>query len=191
LQTYHLQAATRAAAQIIIASRAVTGSELHITMYNNVMDVDGVKIVCPACGSRLVILPRVQYIACRHCGSEYTVNRRGNSIGLEPFSPEQFELSRQIADVENVQAEGCSNVFFWILLVSGVLFCGLGFLSRALFQSSWIFIAGWAISLIVLVAAGGVMLRMLNAQREVRLELEARQRTLYEQMATDNEAEGE
>lgn len=155
------------------------------------MDVDGVKIVCPACGSRLVILPRVQYIACRHCGSEYTVNRRGNSIGLEPFSPEQFELSRQIADVENVQAEGCSNVFFWILLVSGVLFCGLGFLSRALFQSSWIFIAGWAISLIVLVAAGGVMLRMLNAQREVRLELEARQRTLYEQMATDNEAEGE
>jgi hypothetical protein len=119
------------------------------------------------------------------------VNRRGNSIGLEPFSPEQFELSRQIADVENVQAEGCSNVFFWILLVSGVLFCGLGFLSRALFQSSWIFIAGWAISLIVLVAAGGVMLRMLNAQREVRLELEARQRTLYEQMATGNEAEGE
>ena len=160
-------------------------------MYNTFMDVDGVKIVCPACGSRLVILPRVQYIACRHCGSEYTVNRRGNSIGLEPFSPEQFELSRQIANVESAQAEGCSNVFFWILLVSGVLFCGLGFLTRALFQSSWIFVAGWAISLIVLVAAGGVMLRMLNAQREVRLELEARQRMLYEQMATDNKAEGE
>ncbi len=155
------------------------------------MDVDGVKIVCPACGSRLVIMPRVQYIACRHCGSEYTVNRNGNSIGLEPFSPEQFEISRQIADVEKVQAEGCSNVFFWILLVAGVLFCGLGFLTRALFQSSWIFVAGWAISLIVLVAAAGVMLRMLNTQREVRLELEAKQRTLYEQMATDTLEEAE
>ncbi|MEP6775365.1 MAG: hypothetical protein ABJA50_07190, partial [Chloroflexota bacterium] len=83
----------------------------------------------------------------------------------------------------------CSNVFFWILLVAGVLFCGLGFLTRALFQSSWIFIAGWAISLIVLVAAGGVMLRTLNAQRDVRLELEARQKALYDQVATGNEAE--
>jgi DNA-directed RNA polymerase subunit RPC12/RpoP len=151
------------------------------------MDVDGVKIVCPACGSRLVILPRVQYIACRHCGSEYTVNRRGNSIGLEPFSPEQFELSRQIANVEKEQAEGCSNVFFWILLVSGVLFCGLGFLTRALFQSSWIFVAGWAISLIVLVAAAGVMLRTLNAQREVRISLEAKQKAMFEQMAAADE----
>jgi DNA-directed RNA polymerase subunit RPC12/RpoP len=166
-------------------------SVLHITMYNSCMDVDGVKIVCPACGSRLVIMPRVQYIACRHCGSEYTVNRHGNSIGLEPFSPEQFEISRQIADVEKVQAEGCSNVFFWILLVAGVLFCGLGFLTRALFQSSWIFVGGWAISLIVLVVAAGVMLRMLNTQREVRLKLEAKQRTLYEQMATDNLEESE
>ncbi|HST04288.1 MAG TPA: hypothetical protein VLQ48_06080 [Chloroflexia bacterium] len=151
------------------------------------MDIDGVRIVCPACGSRLVILPRVQYIACRHCGSEYTVNRRGNSIGLEPFSPEQFEISRQIADVERVQGEGCSNVFFWILLVTGVLFCGLGFLTRALFQSSWIFIAGWAISVIVLVAAGGVALRLLNEQRFVRETLEAKQKDLYDQMGDVDE----
>jgi hypothetical protein len=129
----------------------------------------------------------VQYIACRHCGSEYTVNRRGNSIGLEPFSPEQFEISRQIADVERVQGEGCSNVFFWILLVTGVLFCGLGFLTRALFQSSWIFIAGWAISVIVLVAAGGVALRLLNEQRFVRETLEAKQKDLYEQSGGDDE----
>jgi hypothetical protein len=129
----------------------------------------------------------VQYIACRHCGSEYTVNRRGNSIGLEPFSPEQFEISRQIADVERVQGEGCSNVFFWILLVTGVLFCGLGFLTRALFQSSWIFIAGWAISVIVLVAAGGVALRLLNEQRFVRETLEAKQKDLYEQMGDVDE----
>jgi hypothetical protein len=115
------------------------------------------------------------------------VNRRGNSIGLEPFSPEQFEISRQIADVERVQGEGCSNVFFWILLVTGVLFCGLGFLTRALFQSSWIFIAGWAISVIVLVAAGGVALRLLNEQRFVRETLEAKQKDLYEQMGGDDE----
>jgi DNA-directed RNA polymerase subunit RPC12/RpoP len=154
------------------------------------MDIDGVRIVCPACGSRLVILPRVQYIACRHCGSEYTVQRRGNSIGLEPFSAEQFEISRQIAEVEREQGEGCSNVFFWILLVSGVLFCGLGFLTRALFHSSVIFILGWAVSMVALVAAAGVMLRTLNEQRQVREKLEAKQKALYEQMgsASDEEA---
>lgn len=153
------------------------------------MDVDGVRIVCRACGSRLVILPRVQYIACRHCGSEYTVQRRGNSIGLEPFSAEQFEISRQIAEVEREQGEGCSNVFFWILLVSGVLFCGLGFLTRALFHSSVIFILGWAVSMVTLVAAAGVMLRTLNEQREVRLKLEAKQKALYEQMGAASEGE--
>ena len=153
------------------------------------MDVDGVRIVCPACGSRLVILPRVQYIACRHCGSEYTVQRRGNSISLEPFSAEQFEISRQIAEVEREQGEGCSNVFFWILLVSGVLFCGLGFLTRALFHSSVIFILGWAVSMVALVAAAGVMLRTLNEQRQVREKLEAKQEALYEQMGSASEEE--
>jgi hypothetical protein len=68
-----------------------------------------------------------------------------------------------------------------------VLFCGLGFLTRALFQSSWIFVAGWAISLIVLVAAAGVMLRTLNAQREVRISLEAKQKAMFEQMAAADE----
>jgi hypothetical protein len=130
----------------------------------------------------------VQYLACRHCGSEYTVQRRGNSIGLEPFSPEQFEVSRKIADVERAQGEGCSNVFFWILLVSGVLFCGVGFLSRALFQNSIPFIVGWAISIVVLVAAAGVLLRTLNAQRDERLKLEAKQEELFRQSRSDHPA---
>jgi hypothetical protein len=146
------------------------------------MDVDGVKIICPACGWRLVVMPRVEYLACRNCGSEYTVQRKGNSIGLEPFVPEQVEISRQIAEVERSQGEGCSNVFFWLLLVTGVLFCGIGFLSRALFQTSVPFVLGWAISLIVLVVAAGVMLRSLNTQREERLRLEAKRQELYEQM---------
>jgi DNA-directed RNA polymerase subunit RPC12/RpoP len=145
------------------------------------MDVDGVRIPCPACGTRLVVLPRVQYLACRHCGSEYLVQRSGNSIGLEPFAEEQYEISRKIAEVERAQGEGCSNVFFWILLVAGVLFCGVGFASRALFDTSIPFILGWAISLVALVAAAGVLLRTLNAQREERLRLEAQQRKLYEE----------
>jgi hypothetical protein len=151
------------------------------------MDVDGVKIVCPACGRRLVVMPRVQYIACRNCGSEYTVQRNGNSVGLETFVPEQVELSKQIADIERSQGEGCSNVFFWILLVTGIFFCGIGFLSRALFQTSVPFVLGWAISLITLVVAAGVLLRTLNAQRVERLRLEARRQKLYEQMAADDE----
>jgi hypothetical protein len=153
------------------------------------MDVDGVRIVCPACGRRLVVMPRVEYLACRNCGSEYTVQRKGNTIGLEAFVPEQVELSRQIADVERSQGEGCSNVFFWILLVTGVLFCCVGFLSRALFGTSVPFVLGWAISLITLVVAAGVLLRSLNTQREQRLRLEAKQQKLYEQMGGVDEAE--
>ena len=153
------------------------------------MDVDGVRIVCPACGRRLVVMPRVEYIACRNCGSEYTVQRKGNTIGLEAFVPEQVEISRQIADVERSQGEGCSNVFFWILLVTGVLFCGVGFLSRALFQTSVPFVLGWAISLITLVVAAGVLLRSLNTQREQRLRLEAKRQKLYEQMGGGDDAE--
>ncbi len=150
------------------------------------MDVDGVRIVCPACGSQLVVMPRVQYLACKHCGSEYTVQRRGNSVGLEPFSEEQFEISQKIAEVERAQGEGCSNVFFWILLLSGVLFCGVGFLSRALFQTSIPLIVGWAVSITALVAAAGVLLRTLNTQREERLKLEARQEELYREAASDH-----
>ena len=131
-------------------------------------------------------MPRVQYLACKHCGSEYTVQRRGNTIGLEPFSAEQFEISRQIAEVERAQGEGCSNVFFWILLVAGVLFCGVGFLSRALFNTSIPFIVGWAVSIAALVAAGGVLLRSLNAQREDRLKLEAKQEELYKESRSDH-----
>ena len=152
------------------------------------MDVEGVRIVCPACGSRLVVMPRVQYLACKHCSSEYTVQRRGNSIGLEPFSAEQFELSRQIAEVERAQGEGCSNVFFWILLVAGVLFCGVGFLSRALFDTSIPLIVGWAVSIAALVAASGMLLRRLNTQREERLKLEARQEELYIESRSDHPA---
>ena len=157
-------------------------------LYNSPMDIEGVRIVCPACGSRLVVMPRVQYLACKHCGSEYTVQRRGNSIGLEPFSAEQFEISRQIAEVERVQGEGCSNVIFWILLVAVVAFCGIGFASRALFDTSIPFIIGWAVSIVALVAASGVLLRMLNTQRERRLKLEARQDELYKQSRSDHPA---
>jgi hypothetical protein len=131
-------------------------------------------------------MPRVQYLACKHCGSEYTVQRRGNSIGLEPFSEEQFEISRQIAEVERVQGEGCSNVFFWILLVAGVTFCGIGFASRALFDTSIPFIVGWAVSIAALIAASGVLLRMLNSQREERLRLETRQEELYREARSDH-----
>ena len=147
------------------------------------MDVDGVKIACPACGSRLTVMPRVKYLACTHCGSEFLVQKRGNSIGLEPFEPEQFEISQQIAEVERVQGEGCSNVFFWIFVVTGVFFCGIGFASRAIFNSVIPMIAGWAVSVVALVVAAGVLLRMLNVELAKRLKLEARQQELYEQSA--------
>ena len=147
--------------------------------YNTHMEVDSVRISCPACGTRLTVMPRVQYLACTHCGSEYLVQRRGSAVGLEPFASEQYEISQQIADVERSQSEGCSNVFFWIFLVTGLLFCGMGFLGRTLFQNSnLLLVIGWAVSMLMLVLAAGVLLRSLNTQRGERLKLEAKQREL-------------
>jgi DNA-directed RNA polymerase subunit RPC12/RpoP len=145
------------------------------------MDVDGVKIACPACGTRLTVMPRVKYLACTHCGSEYLVQKRGSSVGLEPFEPEQYEISQEIAEVERVQGLGCSNVFFWIFLITGIFFCGLGFASRAIFNSTVPMVVGWAVSMLALVVAAGVLLRMLNSEREKRLKLEARRQELFEQ----------
>ena len=131
------------------------------------------------------MLPRVKYLACTHCGSEFLVQKRGSSIGLEPFDPEQFEISQEIAAVERAQGVGCSNVFFWIFLVTGILFCGVGFASRALFNSNIPLVIGWAVSVFSLVVAAGVLLRMLNTERAKRLKLEVRQQELAEGRSDD------
>jgi hypothetical protein len=110
------------------------------------------------------------------------VQGRGNTVGLEPFSPEQYEISRQIAEVERKQGEGCSNVFFWIFLVTAITFCGAGYLGRTFFaNNNVLLIGGWIVSLLALSAAAAVLLRVLNAQRADRLKLEERQRELYAQ----------
>jgi DNA-directed RNA polymerase subunit RPC12/RpoP len=156
-------------------------------MYNDSMEVDAVRIACPACGSRLTVMPRIQYLVCKHCGSEYLVQRRGNTIGLETFAEEQFELSKQIAAVEQTQTEGCSNVFFWIFAVAVIFFCLLGYLGRTFLNSSIPLVVGWALSLLALVVAAGVLVKMLNFQRGERLKLEARKQELYERQADDVE----
>src|SRR5438477_4933758 len=145
------------------------------------MDVDVVRVSCPACGSRLTVMPRVQYLACTHCGSEYLVQRQGNAVGLEPFAAEQYEINQQIAAVERSQGEGCSNVFFWVFLVTAILFCGIGFLSRALFNTNVPLVIGWAVSMLALVLAAGVLLRTLNTQRAERLRLEAKRHNIQEE----------
>ena len=156
-------------------------------LYNDVMEVDAVRIACPACGSRLTVLPRIQYLACRHCGSEYLVQRRGNTVGLEAFAEEQYEISKQIAAVERTQTEGCSNVFFWIFAVAGIFFCLLGFLGRTFLNSNIPLLAGWALSLLALIVAAGVLIKMLNGQRDERVKLEVRQQELYEQRGEEGE----
>lgn len=150
------------------------------------MEVDAVRLACPACGSRLTIMPRVDYVACKHCGSEYLVQRRGNTVGLEAFSQEQYDISQGIAEVEKKQGEGCSNVFFWIFLVTAIAFCGAGYLGRTFFaNNNMLLIGGWIISLVALAAAAIVLLRVLNSQRADRLKLEERQRELYAQRAEE------
>ena len=44
----------------------------------------------------------------------------------------------------------------------------------------FLLVIGWAISMLALVLAAGVLLRTLNTQRAERLKLEARQQQLYE-----------
>lgn len=149
------------------------------------------RIACPACGSRLTIMARADYVVCKRCGSQYMVQRSGNTIGLESFAPEQYELSRKISEVEQSQGEGCSNVFFWIFVVAGIFFCGVGYLGRALFQTNVPLVVGWAISIIALVVAAGVLLRTLGAQRVERLKLEARQRDLYAAQGESDEEEAQ
>ncbi len=119
------------------------------------------------------------------------MQRQGNTIGLEPFVEEQYEISRQIADVEKSQGEGCSNVFFWIFLVAILFFCVIGFLGRTFFSNdNTALIIGWAISMLVLIVAAGVLLRSLNTQRAQRVKLEAKQQELYEQAGEENQADG-
>jgi uncharacterized protein with PQ loop repeat len=134
-------------------------------------------------------MPRIQYLLCKHCGSEYLVQRRGNTIGLEAFAEEQFELSKQIAAVEQTQTEGCSNVFFWIFAVAGIFFCLMGYLGRTFLNTSIPLVIGWALSLLALVVAAGVLVKMLNSQRGERLKLEARKQELYEQRGEQPEDE--
>ncbi len=108
------------------------------------------------------------------------MQRQGNTLGLEPFAEEQHEISKQISAVEKTQGEGCSNVFFWAFLIIGIFFCGIGFLSRTFFQNNNIpLVVGWAISLLSLTIASGVLLRFLNTQRAERLKLEAKQARLH------------
>jgi hypothetical protein len=108
-------------------------------------------------------------------------------VGLEPFSAEQYDISRRIAEVEKKQGEGCSNVFFWIFLVMAVAFCGAGYLGRTFFaNNNVLLISGWAISLLALGAAAVVLLRVLNSQRGDRLKLEERQRELYAQRGEED-----
>src|SRR5438270_11135158 len=128
------------------------------------MDVDSVRIACPACGSRLTIMPRMQYLACTHCGTEYLVQRRGNTVGLEPFVKEQYEISQQIAAIERSQGEGCSNAYFWIFLVAAIFFCGLGYVGRTVScNNNTALILGCALSLLALVVAASVLPRTFTA----------------------------
>lgn len=136
----------------------------------------------------MAVMPRIEYLACTRCGSEYLVRRRGSAVGLEPFAAEQYELSRQIAEVERSQSEGCSNVFFWIFLVAGIFFCGIGYLGRTFFRTNDLFVIGWAIALLALVLAATALLRVLNTQRAERQRLEARQQELYGEGEVERES---
>ena len=134
-----------------------------------------IRVRCLACGTRLELPPRTAYAACRKCGSEYLVSRRGGAYGLEPLTPDEFALTQEVAAVERAQEMGCANTALSLLAGVVVLFCVIGGLGRLIFNNQLICVVAWALALVVLIPGAVVMQRNLERDRRRKARLLARQ----------------
>ena len=142
------------------------------------MDDDLIRLHCPACGTRMELAPRTTYAACRKCGSEYLVARRRGAWTLEPLTPDEVALSREVAAVERRQEMGCANTALSIVAFFLVLFCLIGVVGAALLRSTgaggWLVLGAWAVAFALFVPLAVVMLRNLERDRRRRARLLAR-----------------
>jgi DNA-directed RNA polymerase subunit RPC12/RpoP len=129
---------------------------------------DVIRLRCPACETRMDLPPRTTYAACRHCGSEYLVQRRRGAWTLQPMSPQEVELSQELAAVERRQELGCANTAFSIMAFFLVLFCVIGGAGRLIFNNVWICFGAWVVAFALFVPLAITMLRNLERDRRRR-----------------------
>jgi hypothetical protein len=134
-----------------------------------------IRVRCLACGNRLELPPRTNYAACRKCGSEYRVGRRGGAYALEPLTPEEFAVTQQVAAVEREQEMGCANTALSLLVGVVLLFCVLGGVGRLVFNNSAACLVAWVLALLIVVPGAVIMLRNLERDRRRKDRLLARQ----------------
>ncbi len=115
--------------------------------------------------------PRTNYAACRKCGSEYMVSRRGGAYALQPVTPEEFVLTQQMAAVEHEREMGCANIALSILAGVTILFCLIGGLGQILFNNRAICFGSGLLAVALVGVGAVVMLRNLerDRRREARL----------------------
>ncbi len=138
--------------------------------YNAAMD-EPIRVRCLACQARFDLPPRSQYAACRKCGSEYLVSRKGGAYTLEPLTPAEFALSQQVAVVEREQEMGCANTALSLLAGVVVLFCAIGGIGRLVFDNSAACLVSWLLALLVVVPGAVIMLRNLERDRRRKARL--------------------
>jgi hypothetical protein len=117
---------------------------------------------------------RTTYAACRHCGSEYLVQRRRGAWTLQPLTPEEVALSQEVAAVEHRQEMGCANTAFSILAFFTVFFCLIGVAGWCATRNSWISLGTWVIAFALFVPLAITMLRNVERGRVRRERLLAR-----------------
>src|SRR5689334_21877990 len=122
-----------------------------------------IRVRCLACQARMELPPRAAYAACRKCGSEYLVNRRGGAYALQPLAPEEMALTRQVAAVEREQEMGCANTALSLLAGIVILFCVVGGLGQVLFNNRLVCVGSWVVALAFVVP--GALLRCAARRR--------------------------
>jgi DNA-directed RNA polymerase subunit RPC12/RpoP len=141
---------------------------------NQPMMDDLIRLRCPACGTRMDLPARTTYAACRHCGSEYLVERRRGAWTLQPLTPEEVALSQEVAAVEHRQEMGCANAALSILAFFTVFFCLIGVAGWCATRNSWISLATWLVAFALFVPLAIAMLRNVERGRVRRERLLAR-----------------
>ncbi len=126
---------------------------------------------CLACEARLELPPRSTYAACRHCGSEYRVSRRGGAYALEPLDAAAVALSREVAAVEREQEMGCANTALSLVAGLVLVLCVVGGVGRFVFQNDLVCLFTWVIALVLTVPGAVIMLRNLERDRRRKARL--------------------
>jgi hypothetical protein len=50
------------------------------------MPTDFISLTCQSCGAKLDVYPDMERFACRNCGAEMIVQRRGGTVGLKSIT---------------------------------------------------------------------------------------------------------